>query len=272
MDWLLEGIGRMTDGLGYTSAFVGTTVTSGLVNVKGAYPATPISASTPHDAQGILLFNTAKSVSAADYLVDIALGAAGSERIVIPNLLWAAGSSSAILRSYFLPLNIPAGSRLNARAQCSTASGTITLAAAIVQASFGGFSSFDRFVDLGAVLATSGGTVLTNPGAAGWGAWVQLSASVPEDLRWLMLAAGDNKIATRTATQLHAWQAGIGAAAAENPLTLPKTAGPSSTSLGIAFQTGFPYQVDAGQRLSARYGSSALTNLGLAAIAYGGAV
>src|SRR3954447_24629933 len=104
MDWLLEGIGRMTDGIGYTSAFVGTVIgSSASANVKGTYAATPFSTSTPHDAQGLMLFNTAKSVSAADHLVDIALGASGSERVVIPDLLWSAGSSSGTMRSFFFP-------------------------------------------------------------------------------------------------------------------------------------------------------------------------
>jgi hypothetical protein len=272
VDWLLEGIGRMSDALGYTSAFVGTTITAGAANTKGSYAATPLSTSTPHDAQGVMIFNTTRSATAADYLVDIALGASGSERIVIPNLLWSEGSSSGRLRSYFFPLNIPAGSRLNARCQSSTASATIAIGAAIVQASFSEFTSFDRFVEFGAVTASTAGTVLTNPAAAGWGAWTLLSASVPDDLRWFMLAAGDNKVTTRTTAQMHAWQAGVGAAAAESPFTLPKMCGTSSTSLGLSLQTGFPYNVSAGQRLSARYGSSATTNLGLAAIAYGGVV
>jgi hypothetical protein len=86
VDWLLEGIGRMSDALGYTSAFVGTTITAGAANTKGSYAATPLSTSTPHDAQGVMIFNTTRSATAADYLVDIALGASGSERIVIPNL------------------------------------------------------------------------------------------------------------------------------------------------------------------------------------------
>lgn len=270
MDWLTEGVGRMTDGVGYTAAFVGTVITSGAVNVKGVYPATPLATSTAHDSHGILIFNTAKSVSAGDYLVDIALGAAAAERVVIPNLLFSAGSSSGVLRSFYLPLNVPKGSRLNARAQCSTASGTITLGCAVVQGTMMGLSSFDRFAAHGALTATSGGTVLANPAAAGWGAWTELDAAVAEDIEWLMLVGGDNKIATRTAAQLHAWQAGVGAATAEVALTAPLTSGGSSTSLGGGLVTGAPYQVKAGQRLAARYGSSAITTLGLAAVAYAG--
>lgn len=270
MDWLTDSIGAISDGIGYTSAFVGTTVTSGAVNTKGSYPATPLSTSTPRDAHGLLIFNTAKSVSAADYLVDIAIGAAASEQIIVQNLLFAAGSSSGVLRSYYLPVKIPAGSRLNARSQCSTASGTLGLGAALIEGDFLGVPSFDKIISIGANTATSGGVVLGNPAAAGWGAWTELVASLSDDIGWFMCAWGDNKIATRTAAQAHYCQGGRGASSSEVAITPPSQIGPSSTSLGGGLQIGWPMRIPAGQRLVARYGSSATTNLGMAAIGYGG--
>jgi hypothetical protein len=270
VDWLTDSIGAISDGIGHTSAFVGTTVTSGAVNVKGSYPATPLSTSTPRDAHGILIFNTAKSVSAADYLVDIAIGAAASEQIIVENLLFAAGSSSGVLRSYYLPVKVPAGARLNARSQSSTAAATLGLACALIEGDMLGVPAFDKIISIGAQTATSGGVVLGNPGAAGWGAWTELAASLAQDIGWFMACWGDNKIATRTAAQAHYCQGGRGGAGVEQAIIPPSQIGPSSTSFGGGLQIGWPVKIPAGQRVVARYGSSAITNLGMAAVGYGG--
>jgi len=112
------------DALGYVAgSTTGTTVTSGATaGTKGAY--SQIIASTAKDYFGFLLVNL--NASAADWgLVDIAIGAAGSEQIIVPNLGMRFGQLNNMARvtgPFFT--QIPAGSRVAMR---SDAAGTISL-------------------------------------------------------------------------------------------------------------------------------------------------
>src|SRR5512138_3447198 len=58
-------------------------LTAGVANVKGAY--SQLIASTPFDVAGLLFFCTIVSAG-TPYLMDIAIGGAGSEQVVVPNL------------------------------------------------------------------------------------------------------------------------------------------------------------------------------------------
>lgn len=108
----------------------GTTVTaSGSTHTKGSYA--QLIASTGANAIGItvVLHNVGVASTNARALVDIAVGGAGSEQIIIPNLLagnagaWNGASNGG--NCYHFPIFIPAGVRLSARCQASTASDTV---------------------------------------------------------------------------------------------------------------------------------------------------
>lgn len=119
------------DALGFsTGTTLGTQVDpGGTANTKGAY--SQIIASTARDYMGLLLgFDTQNdSTSAfAQFLVDVAIGGSGSEKIIMPNLqlLRTTKSSTSVACEYilppsqpFIPIAIPAGTRIAARAQCS---------------------------------------------------------------------------------------------------------------------------------------------------------
>ena len=61
------------------------------------------------------------------WLLDIAIGAAASEVNIVENfsLVASSGSDNIVPQAvYMLPVNIPAGTRLSAQAQCSGINGT----------------------------------------------------------------------------------------------------------------------------------------------------
>jgi len=108
----------------------GTTVGSSIVpsasaNTKGSY--TQLVAATSADYDGFYLsFNNVKaSVTNAYYLLDVAVGALGSESVIVPNIVLTPGgmiTSPGSTGPFWI--NIPAGSRIAARAQASSASAT----------------------------------------------------------------------------------------------------------------------------------------------------
>jgi len=108
----------------------GITVTgSATIHTKGAYATLVAATAARTQLVYIMLSDTSASAVRTDTLVDIAVGAAGSERVILPNLLagWKAGSQWAT-QTLVLPLRIPAGTRISARVQSITASKGVGIA------------------------------------------------------------------------------------------------------------------------------------------------
>lgn len=111
-----------------SSTILGTAVDpGGTANAKGAY--SQITASTTFDLAGIFVVfdqqNNMSGTAGVFYeLVDIAVGGSGSEVVIVPNItLNLFLSAGAFILGGFLPyipVQIPAGSRIAVRAQSST--------------------------------------------------------------------------------------------------------------------------------------------------------
>jgi hypothetical protein len=109
------------DGMGFDAVNThGVQVTSGAANTKGSY--SEIIASTTRDYVGLFLGmgpkDGATTLASLITFVDIAIGAAGSEIIILPNI-WLARVSQVGIYSgagiHFYPVSIPAGTRLALR-------------------------------------------------------------------------------------------------------------------------------------------------------------
>lgn len=123
------GTGSTIDTLGYNTALnVGTAVDPGAsTNTKGAY--SQIALTTTADYAGFFVTidaqNTTGTVGTAQWLVDIAVGASGSEIVILPNV-YTIGVTNGLSVLYvpaqnYYPIQIATGSRIAARAQCTTA-------------------------------------------------------------------------------------------------------------------------------------------------------
>jgi hypothetical protein len=119
-----RGPGVLEGNTGTTNADPGVTVTAdATIHTKGAWA--QIIASTARDAYGITVFIAATAGAASSnqrYLVDIGIGAASSEVVLIPDLM--CGNASAFNAAsntgpamFHFPIYIPAGSRISARGQ-----------------------------------------------------------------------------------------------------------------------------------------------------------
>ena len=160
-------------------------------NVKGSY--TQLVASTANDCSCLLVTITRSATGSVGFLIDIAVGGSGSEVVIAPNLayvtLTAAASTSA--SQYLVPCSIPAGSRIAARIQASTAATALQISAICITDAMASFSPGGFIDDYGTLTATSllsavdaGATTNTK------GAYTQLTASTTKDYRGFILGIG----------------------------------------------------------------------------------
>jgi hypothetical protein len=158
------------------TAAIGTAVNHHTVAHTKNPTYTQLIASTAFDAQFVVVTVAFNSVSNTDSstLLDIAIGAAASESVVIPDIAAGfVGSFGANVRWYPFPLGIPSGSRISARTQSIRTTGSV---AVLIQL-YGGPRHPDAWwygsqvTTYGANAANSSGTAFTpgNTGAEGTG-------------------------------------------------------------------------------------------------------
>jgi hypothetical protein len=168
---------------------------------------------------GLLNVSIMTPTQPADVLLDIAIGAAGSEQILINNLCasFPVAALYRIFSPYTIPIYIPAGTRLSAKSQ-STYNGTSTISVnlELVEATMFGAEAPLAFCDTyGATTADSGGTSI-DPGATAntKGAWVPLTAASTRTTKALILAIGGNNDTSRATCTWYV-DIGVGAEGAE---------------------------------------------------------
>jgi hypothetical protein len=98
--------------------------TSSTANVKGSYVQLTAAAQTAYS--GLIICQNIVTGAKA-YNIDIAFGASGSEVVVIPNM--TSGEDGSIIG--FIPVNVPLGTRIAARAS-SQQSGAVTIYASLI--------------------------------------------------------------------------------------------------------------------------------------------
>lgn len=263
-DWPGIGAGNRSSTEGENTATTrGATVTAGgSAHTKGSY--TQLVASSPFDAQGFLLnvYNNTR----AYYLLDVAVGAATSEQVILPNFFHSFDfyQPSAV----YFPIPIPAGSRVAVRNQSSTGSAVQYAEVTLLSQGFLPGSSLGRVEAWGADTSDSAGATV-DPGAVAHtkGAYTQLIASTAFDVRAIVIDIGATSI--YRAGYYWLMDVALGAAASEQIILpdimlagtvaaslygdiLPKTIGPlpvhipAGTRVAIraqAFDTNATYRV-----------------------------
>jgi hypothetical protein len=149
---------------------VGTSLTTGATpNVKTAY--TQLFAATTYDVYGFWFYYSGSTLSAniTNFLLDIAIGAGGSEQVILPDYQvgWA-GVATTGMTGLFIPLFIPRGTRISMRAQSSLANDNVRILLFLNRGASGYIGQlFTNCDTYGANLANSGGTAHTagNSGA-----------------------------------------------------------------------------------------------------------
>jgi hypothetical protein len=146
-----------------TASSLGTTITAdGSADTKGSYG--ELSAATSRDNDGFVLFmGTAND--GADYLTDIATGAAASETVVLANVAFSHAADIRRIAVVSCPLAIATGTRVAAATQSSVGGAVIRLVLGLWQLGsvlLGGCTNIDTY---GAETSDTGG-VAVDPGAS----------------------------------------------------------------------------------------------------------
>lgn len=179
-----------TESAGVVEATPGGTVvtSSSSANTKGSW--TEILASTSFDASGFLLILESYGLTDTfTFLVDISVGAAGSEVAIIENLAFS--SRRGLGDSMFVPLQIPAGSRVAVRCQSTSTSKSVEVVLNLISRSFTTHPGFQRATTYGAVTGDSGGTELDPGGTAHTkGSWVEITSSSTSPIREFLIFFG----------------------------------------------------------------------------------
>jgi hypothetical protein len=226
-------------------------------NTKGSWAQLMSVAQGSVDAAGLLIHLSTNTLN-TDYLVDIAIGAAGSEVVIAENLYVSLFSFKQV-GTWFLPIPIPAGARVAARCQAGAAGGGVVHAhCQIVGTGFLPSAPLGRVTSYGPDTADSGG-VSVDPGASAntKGAWVELAAAMSAPMSLALVAFGQQMNPAPTNA---VWLVDIGAGASGSEA-------PVLRDLALAFQiatNGFwsplvigplPVSIPAGSRLVARAAS-----------------
>ena len=165
-----------------------TTVTAGTANVKGNYA--ELSAATAIDAYGFILCFE-HTTGNRNFLIDVALGAAGAEVVLLSNFFCSTGAFVTWVFSPFIPMSIPAGSRVAVRCQCNVNAQAMRCGMTLIQTDFGAYSGAYSAVETwGADTSDSAGTAVVSGQNDAKGAYAQLVASSANNTSAIIIHVG----------------------------------------------------------------------------------
>ncbi len=217
-------------------------------NTKGAW--VELIASTAEDYD-CLLVHFAAATSNVSYLVDVGIGGAGSEVLIVENIHTSIGNNSS--EWFSIPRAIPAGTRISMRCASSTLSSQVRGAVVGVKGGWFTPQGGGDITTYGANTADSGGTSV-NAGATAntFGVWSELTASTPADIKALCVRTGGVNNTTPTTGQ-GLLQIGVGAGGSEVGLfEIPFNMGTTIDNYGPMPHFWFPADIPVGSRLAAR--------------------
>ena len=231
----------------------GTEVTSGAATVKGAW--TQLIASTGFDYNGFTL-KVARNPTADCGLIDIAIGPAGSETVIVANLPWHLTSKTYAARfpqSFDLPLRIPAGSRIAARVSSLAGNGIVCLSGHGRSKAMNTEPVYTRATTYGASEAACGGTLLQGPHlAVGYSSWVEFSAAASSRVSAVAMYITNNDVSI--ATGIKKLYLARGAAGSEKTIIdgVPNYIGGEFGFIRGQSMYPMPVDIPAGERIACR--------------------
>lgn len=185
-DWA-TGSGFRAESFGTSTATQGgTTVTSSATaNTKGSW--TQLDAATSFEAQMLSLYVSAQFQDTL-YLLDVGIGSAGNEQVIIPNFLIS--GSTGVITEILFPVSVPAGSRIAVRCQDNFGSSGLYVTGMLYCGGWVANPPFQTVTAYGVSTAASTGTAVDAGATANTkGSWTQLVASTTTALRALVVSA-----------------------------------------------------------------------------------
>ena len=254
-EWSMLGDGQRASAEGLVSASTDwTTITSSdTADTKGIY--VELVASTPFDCS-LLSVHHFPVFAQAVGLIDIAVGGAGSEQVIIANLLETLQVGRDVNRTLW-PISIPAGTRISARVQDDEATAhPHHIGLYLFEAGFLPSQPLSRVTTYGAQTGDSSGTQI-DPGAVinTKGSWIEIDASIANDIRMLTILVGTAGGNTSLSTARFYLDVGVGAGGSEQ-IVLPDALFLTTTTTDEYHPNpcvpGVPVNIPAGSRLAVR--------------------
>ena len=269
--WFDSGVANAQDIGSVTATSLGTSVASGsTANTKGAY--TQLVASTTYDATWLILTSNGGGAGITTNLimaVDVAIGASGSEQVILSNLVFLTSTDGPSINRVAIPCHIPAGSRIAIRSAVPlTGSITTYFNITLLDGSFTEPEALFVCDTYGFQSTGTKGTTL-DPGTTAntKGAYAQLVASTSADIRGFFLTF-DNQGYTATGSNTQGdmlIDLAIGASGSEqiiipNMQVFNKTDHTLGPMIIVPNMTEFmPIQIPNGTRIAARCQSTQTT-------------
>lgn len=241
-----------------------TTPTQGTQITASATPhtlgtITELIASTDYDADFLVIEQTedmSTSATNASALLNLYVDTGAGDKLIVPSMAFGGHAGTLTCCEVLqLPLFVPKGSQVLLALQGAVASETGTFRVR-PHSGFGQFRGGERCTTYGANTGASGGTSVAS-GAAAWGSWTQLTASMTNPARWIIPTVG-SAATTQTSRFLYV-QLGVGGSGSERVIGWwPTRTDTAERVMGIP-SIPVPCDIPAGSRLSARVWASANT-------------
>jgi hypothetical protein len=252
-DWPLLGDGQSfeTGGTVSTGNSTGTSITGHASTAHSKGSITELIAATAHEAVGIILHITCGS-SPYLYLMDVMVGAAGYEVVLIPDILYQPSVSGTAGADIFFPVSVAAGTRISARCQASDLGKWIVLSVTMVSQGFKPSQPFTRVTAYGVVPATSRG-VSVDPGGTNntKGAYSEIVAATTNPMGAIIVILGGQ---ANAAMALSSWLFDVSIGPATETILLPdfRIRGPANGSPDPWVFGPYPCAIPAATRISIR--------------------
>lgn len=261
---LIAGPSRVEAVGAVTSTSRGTTLTSNAtIGNDGAY--TELDAAIAHEYHGFFL-RLMRGSTTARYLVSVAVGAGGSEKVVLADLIYDQNNGTSFGRGsnmggLWVPLHVAQGKRIAAAVhRASAASSVVDILLHGYQCSPRGIPCFRRQTSYGIDLANQRGTAVDPGGTANTlpASFTVLSSSLTNPVK--MVYVGINRRDAGLIAADNHWLVNIyrGAASAEK-IAIPNLglcSGSSGDEIDSCFHGPFFVNWPAGARITARAQSS----------------
>lgn len=230
---------------------------SGTANTKGSWFELIASTDETSDVMVMCFPDIAisGSVNIEEFLVDIAIGSAGNEEVLISNIFYSAPAqeNNQSLHSKTFFIRIPSGSRIAARCQSSLGGAQLDIIVYVFHGSHKSSIGLGGFVTYGANTSTTDGVEIDPGGTVDTkGSWFEITAS-SDELKGFHLCAGvaDNEALTAADMLV---DIGIGSAGNEEVILL-NAAGwfsPLENTTNLLMSDFIPLSVPDGARIAAR--------------------
>lgn len=231
---------------------------SNTINTKGAW--IEYIASTSQDTQWIEIaaYNNFLNGSDTSALLDVGIGASGSEQVLISNLACGHKASfsnqSGLPEIQMFPVEIAAGTRVSIRVQSVIADRQVTVAMRFLTSPFDINSSGIDTINANTAnsnVTTELATAAINTKAA----WTELVASTVNAYQGILIGMQLGPTQTSVVSGNYLLDIAIGPGGSEQIIIqdLPFTTGSSETVFRRLSQSFFQYDIPAGTRIAARF-------------------